>query len=157
MHWPHPERHPGEYLERRFLEPLGLSASELSREIGIPRSRVSEILSGKRGITADTALRLGRYFRMEPEFWMSLQGIWDLSRCAEPMIVPADLRGFLVGPAGAQRLPEHPVARVTSVRVSDDLLARLRAAAAQGPEDEARELKHVQYEDGQHAWVSEPR
>jgi len=94
---------------------------------------------------------------MEPEFWMSLQGTWDLSRCAEPPIVPADLRGFLVGPAGAKRLPEHHGARVTSVRVSDDLLTRLRTAASQAPEDEAHELKHVRYEDGQHAWVSEPR
>lgn len=157
MFWPHPERHPGAYLERRFLEPLGLSASELSRAVGIPRSRLSEILSGKRGITADTALRLGRYFVMEPEFWMSLQATWDLSRCAEPTIVPADLRGYLVGPAGAQRLPDHHSARVTSAHVSGDLLARLRAAAAQAPDDGDRELKHVQYEDGQHAWVSEPR
>ncbi|MEQ1567318.1 MAG: HigA family addiction module antitoxin [Myxococcota bacterium] len=155
--WPHPEQHPGAYLERRFLEPLGLSASELSRAIGTPRSRVSEILSGKRGITADTAIRLGRYLQMEPGFWMSLQAAWDLSRCTEPTVVPADVRGFLVGPAGAQRLPEHHAARVTSVHVADDLLARLRAAAAQAPQDEDRELKHVQYRDGQHAWVSEPR
>lgn len=157
MVWPHQEAHPGEYLDRRFLEPLGMSASDLSRAVGIPRSRVSEILSGKRGITADTALRLGRYFRMEPEFWMSLQALWDLSRCAEPTIVPADTTSFLVGPAGAQRLPEQRSERVTCVRMSSDLLARLRAAAAQTPEDEKRELKHVQYEDGQHAWVSEPR
>lgn len=157
MVWPHPEQHPGEYLERRFLEPLGLSASELSRAVGIPRSRISEILSGKRGITADTALRLGRYFRMEPEFWMSLQAAWDLSLCAEPTLVPADTTGFLVGPAGAQRLPEHHGPKVTSVRIGSDLLARLRGAAAQAPEDEERELKHVQYEDGQHAWVSERR
>ncbi|MEZ4240314.1 MAG: HigA family addiction module antitoxin [Myxococcota bacterium] len=158
MVWPHPEQHPGAYLERRFLEPLGISASELSRAVGIPRSRVSEILSGKRGITADTALRLGRYFRMEPEFWMSLQALWDLSRCAAPpTILPADTTGFLVGPAGAQALPEHHGARVTSVPVTGDLLARLRAAAAQAPEDADRELKHVEYEDGQHAWVSERR
>lgn len=157
MVWPYPEQHPGEYLERRFLEPLELSASELSRAVGIPRSRVSEILSGRRGITADTALRLGRFFNMEPEFWMSLQAVWDLSRCAEPMVAPADTTGFLVGPAGALRLPERHDARVTSVRVSGELLARLRAAAASAPEDENRELKHVQYEDGQHAWVSEPR
>jgi addiction module HigA family antidote len=157
MRWPHPERHPGEYLERRFLEPLGLSASRLSREIGIPRSRVSEILSGRRGITADTAIRLGRFFHMEPEFWMSLQATWDLSRCPEPAITPAQTAGFLVGPEGAQRLPEQHAARVTSVRVSEDLLARLRAAAAQAPEGDARELRHVQYEDGQHAWVNEPR
>ena len=157
MVWPYPEQHPGDYLARRFLEPLDISASDLSRAVGIPRSRVSEILSGKRGITADTALRLGLYFRMEPEFWMSLQALWDLSRCAEPTIVPADTTGFLVGPAGVQPLPEYRGARVTSVPVTGDLLARLRTAAAQAPEEGSRELKHVQYADGQHAWVSEPR
>jgi antitoxin HigA-1 len=157
MRWSHPEQHPGEYLERRFLDPLGLSASDLSRAVGIPRSRVSEILSGKRGITADTAIRLGRFFRMEPEFWMSLQAAWELARCTVPAITPAETTGFLVGPSGAQRLPEHHAARVTNVHVSADLLARLRAAAAQAPQDDDRQLKHVVHEDGQHAWVSEPR
>ena len=157
MRWTHPEHHPGEYLQRRFLEPLGITASELARALDIPRSRISEILSGKRGITADTALRLGRYLRMEPEFWLSLQGSFELSQLEEPSVVPADAHGFLVGPAGAIPLPERPRKAPPTAKVSDELLARLRASAALTPQDEERELVHVQYDNGQHAWVSKPR
>ena len=157
MYWPHPEAHPGEYLQQRFLEPLGISASELARATGLHRSRISEILSGKRGITADTALRLGAYLRMEPAFWLSLQGAWELSQCEVPDIEHADTRGFLVGPIGAQPLPERRPAAPSTVPMSPELLARLRAAAADTPREGPRELVHVQYEGGQHAWTSEPR
>jgi len=71
---------PGEILRYEFLEPLGLSQKELAEALGITRVRLSEILRGKRGITADTAFRLARFFDTTPEFWLGLQtdvSLWD--------------------------------------------------------------------------------
>ena len=70
--------HPGEMLREEFLLPMGLSANALALAIRVPVTRVSEIVNERRGITADTALRLARYFRMTPEFWMNLQSHYDL-------------------------------------------------------------------------------
>jgi addiction module HigA family antidote len=70
--------HPGEILKEEFLEPLGISINRLARETGVPPNRVSEIVNGKRGITADTALRLGKYFSVSPELWLGLQADYDL-------------------------------------------------------------------------------
>ena len=70
--------HPGVILEEEFLEPLGLSAYALAKAIGVPRNRITGILRGERAITADTALRLGRFFAMSPEFWLGLQMDYDL-------------------------------------------------------------------------------
>jgi addiction module HigA family antidote len=66
--------HPGEILQQEFLIPLGLSAYKLSKDIGIPQTRVSEIIKGNRRITADTALRLSKYFDNSAKFWLGLQG-----------------------------------------------------------------------------------
>ncbi len=73
-----PPIHPGEILREEFLVPLGLSANALAIAIGVPATRVNEIVNERRGITGDTALRLGRYFHMTAEFWMGLQGDFDL-------------------------------------------------------------------------------
>jgi addiction module HigA family antidote len=73
-------QHPGQFLESRFLTPLGLSQEALARELGISRRRVNEIVNGRRGLTADTALRLARYFNTGPELWLHLQAAWDLHR-----------------------------------------------------------------------------
>jgi addiction module HigA family antidote len=70
--------HPGEMLREEFLVPMGLSANALALAIRVPVTRVSEIVNERRGITADTALRLARYFRMTPEFWMNVQSHYDL-------------------------------------------------------------------------------
>lgn len=70
--------HPGEVLQEEFLQPLELTAYRLSRDIGIPQTRVSEILKGNRRITADTALRLSKYFGNSPKFWLGLQDDYDL-------------------------------------------------------------------------------
>ena len=70
--------HPGEVLSEEFLIPLGLSAYRLSKDVGIPQTRVSEILKGNRRITADTALRLSRYFRNSAKFWLGLQDDYDI-------------------------------------------------------------------------------
>jgi addiction module HigA family antidote len=69
---------PGEILLEDFLKPLGLSQNELARQIGVHPRRVNEIILGRRSITADTALRLARYFGTGPEFWMNLQTDYDL-------------------------------------------------------------------------------
>ena len=69
---------PGEILREDFLEPLAISINRLSRELSIPPNRISEIVNGKRSITADTALRLQRYFGVEAQFWLNLQTEYDL-------------------------------------------------------------------------------
>lgn len=70
--------HPGEVLREEFLLPLGISAYRLSKDIGIPQTRISEILRGNRRITADTALRLSLYLGNSPKFWLGLQNDFDL-------------------------------------------------------------------------------
>jgi addiction module HigA family antidote len=70
--------HPGEILQTEFLEPMGLSQSELARGLGVPPRRINEIVLRKRRITADTALRLARFFDMSDTFWMNLQLDYDL-------------------------------------------------------------------------------
>lgn len=70
--------HPGEILWGEFMEPLGISQNKLARDIQVPPRRINEIVHGKRGITADTALRLGLYFSMTPEFWLNLQNRYEL-------------------------------------------------------------------------------
>lgn len=70
--------HPGEVLEFEFLAPLGISAYKLCKDLGIPQTRVSQILHGKRAITTDTALRLAHYFGTSAQFWLGLQMDYDL-------------------------------------------------------------------------------
>lgn len=70
--------HPGEILREEFLTPLGISQNALARAIGVPPRRINEIVLGKRGITADTALRLARAFGTSEGFWMGLQADYDL-------------------------------------------------------------------------------
>jgi len=73
-----PPVHPGEILSEDLLKPLGISLNRLGRDLRVPVTRVSEIVHGRRSITADTALRLARYFDTTPEFWMNLQAAYDL-------------------------------------------------------------------------------
>jgi antitoxin HigA-1 len=70
--------HPGEVLQLEFLAPLGLSQNRLALCIGVPARRINEIVLGKRRVSADTALRLGRYFDTTPQFWLGLQTDFDL-------------------------------------------------------------------------------
>ena len=70
--------HPGEVLSEEFLIPFGISAYKLAKDIGIPQTRISEILKGNRRITADTALRLSKYFGNAAKFWLGLQDDFDL-------------------------------------------------------------------------------
>lgn len=73
-----PPIHPGEILLEEFLKPLEITQYRLAKDITVPQRRIGEIVQGRRGISADTALRLARYFDMEPEFWMNLQARYDL-------------------------------------------------------------------------------
>ena len=72
--------HPGEILMEEFLSPLGISAYKLAKDTAIPQTRVSEIIKGRRRITADTALRFSKYFGTTPKFWLGLQDDFDLEK-----------------------------------------------------------------------------
>ncbi|MDZ4074694.1 MAG: HigA family addiction module antitoxin [Hylemonella sp.] len=72
------EIHPGEILLEDFMKPMGITARKLSADIDVSPSRISEIVNGARPVTADTALRLGIYFCMEPRFWLNLQSEYDM-------------------------------------------------------------------------------
>ena len=92
-----PPIHPGENLRDAFLIPLGMSVYALANAIKAPRSRVNDIVLGRRAITTETALRLGRYFGMSPQFWLNLQARYDLDvadrsikRKIEQEVVPRD-------------------------------------------------------------------
>jgi len=73
-----PPIHPGEILMEEFLKPMGISQYRVAKDISVPPRRINEIVHGKRSITADTALRLGRFFSMSPQFWLNLQTRYDL-------------------------------------------------------------------------------
>jgi antitoxin HigA-1 len=77
--------HPGEVLLEEFLKPMGLSQNALARDIGVPPRRINEIVHRTRRVTADTALRLARYFDMSPEFWLGLQMDYELEIEADRM------------------------------------------------------------------------
>ena len=73
-----PNIHPGTVLQEEFLLPMGISAYRLAKDIGIPQTRVSQIIKGERRVTADTALRLSKYFGISAKFWLGLQNDFDL-------------------------------------------------------------------------------
>ena len=79
----HAPIHPGEILLEEFLTPMGLSQNQVALAIGVPARRINEIVLGKRGITADTALRLGTYFGMDAQFWINLQSHYDLEQARD--------------------------------------------------------------------------
>ena len=74
----YPPIHPGEVLNEDFIEAFGITQNKLAVEIGVPPRKINEIVHGKRGITADTALRLGKYFGIEPQYWLNLQSRYEL-------------------------------------------------------------------------------
>jgi len=81
--------HPGEILLEEFLIPMGITQYRLAKDISVPQRRIGEIVNGNRSITADTALRLGRFFGMEPQFWLNLQARYDL------LVAESELAGRL--------------------------------------------------------------
>jgi len=92
--------HPGEILQQEFLEPMGLSQNKLAMALRVPARRINEIVLGKRGVTADTALRLARYFDMSPQFWLGLQMDYELDKVQDAVeskieaeVLPLSLEG----------------------------------------------------------------
>lgn len=71
--------HPGELLAEEFLEPLGMSGAQLAAALGVPANRITDLVRKRRGVTADTAIRLGRYFDTSAEFWLAAQASFDLT------------------------------------------------------------------------------
>ncbi|MBX2800519.1 MAG: HigA family addiction module antidote protein [Myxococcales bacterium] len=154
--WTHEEAHPGEYLRRKFLEPLGLSASALAEGCHMPRSRVSDILTGKRSISADTAMRLAAFFRMDPQAFLALQAAWDLHQIQrDDVIVPLDPPGFLLGPKGATALPRPRRPRPPHLRVPADLATPTAHEAAAPTYGQRAEHREVRYPDGTRALVTD--
>jgi antitoxin HigA-1 len=95
---------PGEILREDFMKPMGISINQLSRDISVPPNRISEIVNGKRGITADTALRLERYFEVEAQFWLNLQSEYDLRVMKRKIGPEIEQRIFPV-----KKIPTNPV------------------------------------------------
>jgi addiction module HigA family antidote len=78
-----PFPHPGETIREDYLKPLGMSVNRLAIELRVPATRMTEIVNGRRSITADTALRLARYFNTTAKFWLNLQASYDLAKASE--------------------------------------------------------------------------
>ena len=95
----HPPIHPGEVLREDFLLPLGLSEYRLAHDLGVPPRRINEIVKGRRSLTADTAVRLARYFTWPAEVWLNLQSHYDRQLAEESM--KAVLKKIRPGPAMA--------------------------------------------------------
>ena len=121
---------PGEILWKEFLEPLGISQNKLARDIDVPVTRIGDIIHGRRGITADSALRLAVYFGTTPEFWLNLQTRHDLkvskreSAAGHPEGRPPVSEGLMntdIAGSGVQGIAYRPVAR--SLRI---MLVRLQ-------------------------------
>ena len=98
--------HPGEILNEEFLQPMGITQYRLAKDIAVPARRINEIVHGSRAITADTALRLGKYFNVAAQFWMNLQTHYELQ------IAEASLMPFLTRTIAVYAHAEH--AQVTS-------------------------------------------
>ena len=86
--------HPGEFLREDFLVPLGLSANALALALRVPVTRISEIVRERRGITADTALRLAQYFGTTPDFWMKMQMSYDLALASREVTARIEMEIF---------------------------------------------------------------
>jgi addiction module HigA family antidote len=102
--------HPGEFLREDFLAPLGLSANALALALRVPVTRISEIVRERRGITADTALRLARYFGTTPDFWMKMQMSYDLALAHRGSMARIEVEIFPAPPSEAGKLKARRIA-----------------------------------------------
>ena len=92
---------PGEILREDFMEPLDISINQLARDLSVPPNRISEIVNGKRSISADTALRLQRYFGVEAQFWLNLQTEYDLRIMKRKIWTDIERRIIPIKPSGS--------------------------------------------------------
>ena len=145
-------KHPGTILKARFLDPLGITAYELARGMGVQQTRVSQILHGKRSITPDTAVRLGAFFGVPARWFMDLQTQYDLDRAASAATGISKHPGrYWVRPSGAVPLGAAPKAEPTTIDVDPELRERLRRAAALTSSRTRREVEQRVYDDGSRA------
>ena len=109
--------HPGEMLVEEFLKPLGITQVEFARHLGIPIQRVNEVVTGKRGVTPETAILFGAAFEISPQYWLNLQANYDLAttRAALPKI-PRPITQRRRPPRGAERLPAKVAASAKSIK-----------------------------------------
>ncbi|HEX7139620.1 MAG TPA: HigA family addiction module antitoxin [Vicinamibacterales bacterium] len=105
-----PPVHPGEVLAEEFLKPMGVSQYRLAKEISVPPRRINEIVMRKRSVTADTALRLGRYFGTSEQFWLNLQSEYDLDVQRDRLgnRLEAEVIQFIPPPSKKQHSRAHP-------------------------------------------------
>ena len=151
-------QYPGQILEERFLRPLGITAYRLAKSIGVQQTRISEIVRGKRAITADTAVRLGAFFGVPPKWFMDIQTRWDLNEqaCSAEHIEQYEGRGrYWVRPTGAQWLGPVPSAKPITYDVDPEFRKQLKARAALGSKKRRRRVVAVEYEHGMKAIVGE--
>lgn len=102
--------HPGEVLFEEFMKPMGLSQNRLGRDLGVTPRRINEIIHGKRGVTADSALRLARYFGTSARFWMGLQSDYDLETAEDKLsekITNEVKLSQQVGRVNSERIPSE--------------------------------------------------
>lgn len=95
--------HPGEMLSEEFLKPMSLTQRQLADAINVPYQRINEIVNGRRGVTPSTALRLSKYFRVSPDFWLNLQLRWDLYFAQQSEAEQLSL----INPVAPQRAAAH--------------------------------------------------
>lgn len=129
--------HPGRILLERVMQPLGISRNQLARDIDVPVGRISDITNGKRGITADTAMRLGRYFGVPPQLWLRLQAEYDLHLVRTTTWHEIESRVRILDPAKAlsalQLTPEPPSAPPAATRLAEPPPAETSSAPANPP------------------------
>lgn len=148
-------QHPGEILKERFLDPLGITPYRLAKSIAVDQMRISQIVHGKRAITVDTAVRLGAFFGVPPQWFMDLQVGYDLAKVASRGHGIEKYPGrYWVRPTGAEPLGPVPPARPSTHRVEPGLRERIRTQAALSPERRPHSLTAIEYENGMKALVS---
>jgi len=98
---------PGDILLEEFLEPLGISQTQLAKDIKVPPNRINQIINGKREISTDTAIRLGKYFGIEPEFWLNLQMRYNMKIVKEKTGRQIDSEVKKYTPPAGQASPSH--------------------------------------------------
>lgn len=155
--------HPGILLRQRFLDPLGISAAQLAKSIGLRRERVAGLLAGRGRLTPDVAMRLGLFFDVPARWWLDLQSDYDATdrereASLRTVVQPwPDRHRFFVTPQGIQALSETREVRETlSMQLDPALVARLRAQVALNPERPAREPVVVYLEDGRPMLTGRP-
>ena len=144
--------HPGTTLKRRFLDPIGLTPYALAHALGVQQTRLSQLIHGRRGITPDTAVRLGAFFGVPPRWFLDIQADWELERAAAVgrEVTPLSAPDVLVTPQGARRIEPaapRPATPVTH-RADDALRRRLEAQVDLVPKRTPREVHEVRYANG---------